>query len=311
MRKNVVPNSQDRIAGFFKTAYYGRTRWHKALSSPTVRVMKEYISLNGEPIADRLPIRSLFYGEGVFETFRLRSSLPVLWDRHLSRMGRGAEFLGIPFPGPERIEKLVEAAVSESGVSDAYVKICLLSGGSTHFHENPGNSSLLIVLREFRPPKATIKAFVSTFSRSSSSPIMGIKSLNYLENIIARREAIRLGFDEAIFLNERGEISEGCSSNIFWLKEGVLFTPSLECGLLPGVIRGLVVELAVDLGIEVVEGRFDLTSLISAQVAFFSNSLVGVIPVTHVYEIEFMSQSKEFLAIRKALCDRLEWPLKV
>jgi 4-amino-4-deoxychorismate lyase len=271
--------------------------------------MKEYISLNGEPIPDKLPIRSLFYGEGVFETFRLRSSLPVLWERHLSRMRRGAEFLGIPFLGPKRIGKLVEAAVSESGIPDAYVKICLLSGGSTLFHEIPGNSSLLIVLRGYRPPKTPIKAFVSNFSRSSSSPILSIKSLNYLENIIARREAIRLGFDEAIFLNERGEITEGCTSNIFWLKEGVLFTPSLECGLLPGVIRGAVIELAVNFGIEVVEGRFDLGTLLSAQVAFFSNSLAGVVPASRIYEVDFMPGSIEFLAIEKALSERLEWTL--
>jgi len=273
--------------------------------------MKEYISLNGEPIPDQLPIRSLFYGEGVFETFRLRSSLPVLWYRHMARMSRGAEFLGIPFPGPERIEKMVEDAVSESGISDAYVKICLLSGGSNLFHDISANSSILIVLRGYKPPKASVKALISNFSRSSSSPILSIKSLNYLENIIARREAIRLGFDEAIFLNERREITEGCASNIFWLKEGVLFTPSLDCGLLPGVTRGLIVELAVNLGIEVVEGRFDLASLISGQVAFFSNSLVGVMPATRIYETDFMPESKEFLAIRKALSDRLEWPLQV
>jgi len=269
--------------------------------------MKEFISVDGKPYRERFSPRSLFFGEGVFETFRWKSGFPVFWGRHIERFKRGAEVLRIPFPDAGAIAESVEKAVLESGVTDAYVKICLLSWGSPIFYENPEGYSLLVVVREYQPPKEPIKTCISSFGRSSASPIIGIKSLNYLESIIARRKAKESGFDEAIFLNEIGEICEGSVSNIFWLKEGALFTPSLECGILAGVIRGVVIELGRELGMEVEEGRFGLDSLISSQGVFFTNSLIGALSASRINEFEMSSDSHEFLRIKTALLERLRW----
>jgi len=243
----------------------------------------------------------------VFETFRWRAAPPAFWDRHLLRMRNGAEVLGIPFPGVGDMERAVERAVLDSRIPDAYVKICLLSQGASAFYENPRGASILVVVRQYEPSKAFIKARASPFRRSSSSPILKLKSLNYLENIIARREAMAQGFDEAVFLNERGEITEGSASNIFWLKDGILFTPSLECGLLPGVIRGVVIDIAKGVGIRVEEGHFDLDNLMSSQCAFFTNSLVGAVPVPWIDEFEIPSDSQDFERIKAVLLERLVW----
>ncbi len=269
--------------------------------------MGGFILIDGRPYKEGLPLRSLFYGEGVFETFRWRRGFPVFWDRHVERFKRGAGVLRIPSPDREYIAESVERAVLESGINDAYVKVCLLSQGSPVYYENPSGYSLLIIVREYSSPHWPIKACVSSFRRVSSSPIVGIKSLNYLENVMARREAMESGFNEALFLNERGEVCEGSVSNIFWLKGDVLFTPSLECGVLPGVIRGAVFELARGLGMGIKEGRFYLDSLTSSQGVFFTNSLIGAIPASRINGFEIPYSSQGFLRIKKSLLERLMW----
>lgn len=269
--------------------------------------MKENIFIDGKPSDKSLPLRFLFYGEGVFETFRWKSTPPVFWNSHIERMRNGAEILEIPFPEPEYIKEVVEKAVFNSDISDAYVKVCLLSQGDSVFYGSSSRSSLLIIVKEYQPLKEAIKAHISFLRRSSSSPLLRIKSSNYLENILARREARGLGFDEAIFLNEKEEITEGSASNIFWLRKGTLFTPSLECGLLPGIIREVVIDTAQELEIEVIEGRFGLNDLLTSQTPFFTNSLTGVIPVSQVDDFKYFSSMPEFHSIQDLLLKKLSW----
>ena len=269
--------------------------------------MQEFIFIDGHKLKEEFPLRSLFYGEGVFETFRWKMRPPVFWDKHLERMKRGGEFLGIPFPGVGDIEWVMERAILDSQISDAYVKICLLSQGSSHFYEKPTRHSLLGIVREFQPPKELITVCTSSFRRNSASPVLRIKSLNYIENILARREAMGLGFDEAIFLNERGEITEGSTSNVFWLREGVLFTPSLQCGLLPGVIRDVVIEVAAELGIQVIDGSFDPSVFLVSEGVFLTNSLMGVVSVSQVDEHKLPSDPQGVSGLKSAIVEKLDW----
>jgi len=269
--------------------------------------MKDLIFIDGHPLKEEFPLRSLFYGEGVFESFRWKMRPPVFWDKHVQRMKRGAELLGIPFPGVGDVEWVIERAMLDSQISDAYVKICLLSQGSSNFYETPTRHSLLGIVREFQAPKELITVCISSFSRNSASPVLRIKSLNYIENILARREAIGLGFDEAIFLNERGEITEGSASNTFWLREGVLFTPSLECGLLPGVIRDVVIEVACELGIQVIEGSFDPGVFLVSEGVFLTNSLMGIVSVSQVNEHKLPSDPQGVIVLKSAILEKLNW----
>jgi branched-subunit amino acid aminotransferase/4-amino-4-deoxychorismate lyase len=269
--------------------------------------MREMILFDGKPIKEGFPVRSLLYGEGLFESFRWRGKTPVFLAKHLERMKNGAEALGIPFPGMGDTKCTLENAVLDSQISDAYVKICLLSQGSSVFYGNSNGASILVVVRQYQFPDELIKAHVSSFRRNSMSPILGMKSLNYLENILARRDARALGFDEAIFLNENGEITEGSANNIFWLKEGVLFTASLECGLLSGIIRGVVIDIARELGIRIEEGRFGLDDLASSEGVFFTNSLVGAVLASQIDGFEFPFDSQVFKRIKDVLFEKLVW----
>lgn len=270
--------------------------------------MKQFVYLNRAPLKEGFPLRSLFYGEGVFETFRWRFSPPVFWKRHVERLKKGAAMLHIPFPGEDYLLACVEEAVSISGISDAYVKVCLLSCGSPVFYELPQSGSVLVTVRQYREPcKTQVRVCVSPFYRASTSPVSGIKSINYLENVIARRSALFSGFDEAVFLNEKGEVTEASASNIFWLKEGMLFTPEPSCGLLPGITRGITIESASELGIKVEEGRFDLDALLSSDGAFLTNSLVGVMPVAQIGNVFLPSDSSRFEVVRGAVMKKLNW----
>jgi len=268
--------------------------------------MKEYIFIDGEPFKERFPLRSLFYGEGLFETLRWKGELPVFWNKHIERMKKGAVVLGIPFPGDEAVKEGVENAIFDSQIPDAYVKICLLSHGISIFYENPEGYSLLVIVREYKPTLEPVRAHISSFRRSSTSPILKLKSLNYLVNILARREAGELGFDEAIFLNDKEELCEASASNLFWFERETLCTPSLECGLLPGVIRGVVIEFTREMGIDVKEGRFGLDSLKSSKGGFFTNSLIGAIAIANIDRFK-LPIPQQFTMVKTALLEKLRW----
>ena len=269
--------------------------------------MDDSILIDGQPIQGDFPSRSLFYGEGVFETFRWKSTHPVFLNKHIERMKKGAEILRIPFPGEESILDSLDRALRAFQASDAHVKICLLSRGNTIFYENPEGSSLLTIVREYQLPNEPVKARVTECRRSSSSSILRLKSLNYLENIRARREARELGFDDAIFLNERGEITEGTASNIFWFRDGVLYTPTIECGLLSGITRCVLVENAEEIGMQVMEGCFNLDSLLSSQCCFLTNSLIGVVPISQINDTTLDSDYIYFERIKASLFEKLCW----
>ncbi|HEX79083.1 MAG TPA: hypothetical protein G4O19_02890 [Dehalococcoidia bacterium] len=145
----------------------------------------------------------------------------------------------------------------------------------------------LITAERYKPHpesvyKSGFKAIVSQLTRYSGSPLAGIKSANYLENMLAKREAIGAGADEAIRINDRGFIAEAIMSNIFFIAGDILMTPSPESGILPGITREAVIELAGRLGIVTIERHFTMAELIGADEAFLTNSLIEVMPLTSI-----------------------------
>ncbi len=269
--------------------------------------MKEFIFLDGKPLKQKLPLRSLFYGEGLFETFRWPGSPPVFLKKHIDRMKRGSEFLKIPFPAEQNMKNALDDSVNKSGVKDAYVKLCVLCAGPSKFYKLANEVQVLVMVKEYAPPNKYVRAHVVPFKRISSSPLSRIKSINYLENMLARREAERRGYGEAIFLNERGEVAEGSSTNIFWVKRGVLYTPALECGLLPGITREALISLAPELDLELKEGKFNLNEIFASQGAFFTNSLIGIAAITEIDETELTVDGALFGRLRNSLFRRLGW----
>lgn len=269
--------------------------------------MKEFMFLDGEPCGKKIPLRSLLYAEGVFETFRWKGSPPVYLEKHLNRMKRGAELLSIPLPTQKSIENSVQKTVQKSNITDAYVKICLLSSGSMTFYDKAEKGHLLTIIKNYEAQKEHMHAHIASFRRNSSSPLLCIKSMNYLENVLARREAKSMGYDESIFLNQRDEITEGSATNLFWVKKGVLYTPSVDCGLLPGIIREALISIAPDLDFEVKEGKFNLDDVLFSDGAFLTNSLIGVAALTEIDNHKITFDEKIHVRIRGALLRKLRW----
>lgn len=269
--------------------------------------MKEYLSIDGNNVSGQIPLRALFYGEGVFETFRYRDSLPVLLDKHLGRLESGAKLLKIPFPEKNYIIELINNSVIEANINDAYVKIYLLSKGNTSYLDIAADSQLLVIIKEYESISNPVKLKVNSFRRISTSPLNNIKSMNYLQNVLARREALGSGFDESIFLNEWGEITECSASNIFWFKDYKLFTPHTSCGLLNGTTRSNILELVNDLKFSQSEGGYLLDTIYDAEFVFVTNSLIGSVPVFSVEDKLFDTKNPHYLKIQNTLFEKLGW----
>ncbi|MEJ7712947.1 MAG: aminotransferase class IV [Pyrinomonadaceae bacterium] len=151
------------------------------------------------------------------------------------------------------------------------------------------------------PPEEGLALTVSPFRVNTHSPLAGLKSVNYLEHVLAWEEAKARNFDDAVTLNERGEIVSTTMANIFWLSGGTLHTPAASSGCLEGTTRGCVIRIAAELSIPVIEGVYDLSRLGDADEIFLTSSGVGVALVTafdyHRYAIQVGSFS---LRIREA-----------
>jgi len=255
--------------------------------------MKRVVYLNGKltPLsrANISPLDYGFlYGYGLFETMRAYGGRVFRLDRHLSRLSGASEGLGIPDATPE-LKEAVVAVLEANKLSDARIRIAVSigEGGITPDTRRCRKPTVLVVAESYKPHPESIyntgfKAIISHITRYSSSPLSGIKSANYLENMLAKQEAIAAGADEAIRLNERGFVAEASMSNIFFITGSILMTPSPESGILPGITRETVIELAGRLGIITIERYITMAELLQAQEAFLTNSLIEVMPLTEV-----------------------------
>jgi len=268
--------------------------------------MDELIFIDGNKVNEPLT-RSLFYGEGVFETFRWNNGLPKYISKHLQRLRKGSELLRIPIPDNETILKRIEHAVSHSDSMDLYVKTALISKGDRVFFKNPDESSLLVMTRDYIKSKSSVSICVISQKRNPESVLIRHKTFNYLENIIGRREAIEKGYDEGIFLNTNNDLTEATSSNIFWARGQDLFTPATESGLLPGITREIVIGIAENQGFKINARKFDLSYLLNSDFAFLTNSLMGMTYIEKINKQIMPQMSGSFLKIRDELFAEFGW----
>lgn len=269
--------------------------------------MSELYFLNGRSADNSLFNRALFFGEGVFETFRWKGKIPVFIDNHLKRLKNSAKLLGIPFPDESILTENIENAVNESNFDDIYVKLCLISEGDSNFASNSERSSVVVVVKKQPEIKEDFSVCVSKIKRNQFSPLNTVKSFNYLESILAKREAMKSGFDDSIFLNINDEIVETSSCNVFWVRGKSLFTPSLNCGLLPGITREIILNIADKIGFEVNERKFKLPYLLNSDFAFLTNASAGCIYVSKINNQVMPVKNEDYMLFRDNLIKKLEW----
>ena len=232
------------------------------------------------------------FGLGVFETIALEQGRPVFLKEHLRRMQTAADFFGL---GEMADRGLTEEGIlqwlerqakgtAENGQREATAK-CLVHGGLKIMLSK---ENLILSLRENHyHPVQYKKGFTMDFStvrRNETSPLVVHKTMNYGDCILEKRAATKTGMDERIFLNTKGQIAEGCVSNIFFVRNGNICTPAQSCGLLPGIMRAYVLQVT-----EAKETMLYPEDLADCEECFVTNSLMGIMPVRQLGKYTFSS----------------------
>jgi branched-subunit amino acid aminotransferase/4-amino-4-deoxychorismate lyase len=236
------------------------------------------------------------YGRGVFTTLAIHHRQPFLWPEHCARLMEHASRAGldkIEFDEADvkaSLTRLIEANKVKEGRARLTLTATTERGLWKVKATPERKTNLLIMTGDARPASEDGLALtISPYRVNTLSPLVGIKSVNYLEHILAWEEARARDFDEAVCMNERGEIVSTTMANIFWVTDGKLHTPALTTGALAGTTRACIIELASALSIPLVEGVYELSDLGDADEIFLTSAGHGVGIVTtfdfHRYSI--------------------------
>lgn len=217
----------------------------------------------------------------------------MFWHDHFARLFASAKTLEIPVPFPVAgLEELVRKMINKNSVSNGSVRLTLTAGtaGTAALAaDNAGASGSTLVIFTRQPLAYTdahyhrgLRAGFVKIRRNEHSPLVRLKTINYLENLLAKKEARLYGWDEALFLNTAGNLAEGAVSNIFLVKNGRVITPAADQGLLPGVMRKVVLSKCACLGIPAEERAVALPEVFAADECFLTNALMGVMPLVEI-----------------------------
>jgi len=272
--------------------------------------MHNFVSFNHQIISTENAFLSAissaaFYGKGIFTTLAVYNLKPFLWEKHWERLNENAGKLCIDLAdySEESVKKSLLEIITENKIINGRVRITFFdesASGVWNFDTNK-KTSLLIATADLRNIYNSFRLAVSPFQVNSTSPLAGIKSCNYLENLLALENAKAENFDEAIRLNERGEVVSACMANIFWIKNNCIFTSALETGCLKGTIRSFILEK-----FPVEERRLDLSELLEAEDAFLTSSGLGVVKVQNINTVDFSDSSEIFSQVKSFFKDTVE-----
>jgi branched-chain amino acid aminotransferase len=233
--------------------------------------------------------RGLTLADGVFETMRAHGGTVFRLDRHLARLAHALGVLRIPEPPEAR--DWVMAAVRAADLREAAVRLTVTRGiGPAGVAPPEDVQPTAVVAVNPIPPfpqsiyETGLRASVASGRRNEYAMTAGLKTVAYTDNIAALLEARRGGADEALFLDVDGHCCEATASNLFMWRDGRLTTPPRSCGVLPGITREAVLELARKSGLPTVEQPFGLDELMRADEAFLTSSLRGIAPLVRIDE---------------------------
>jgi len=228
-------------------------------------------------------------GRAVFETLRVYDGVPFRLGRHLERLTRSADSVGIPAPDTAELERLVGLALDAAGCPDGALRL-YWTPGPADGSGPPVGMALVSAIPDWIEPareRGQLLAALEVPRRQTTWLLAGTKSTSYAVNMAAEQEARRRGADDALFVDAGDIVLEGPVTNIWWRRGETLCTPSLDLGILAGETRAALLELAPGLGFEVDEGVFDLAALRAADEVFTSSSVREVMPVVAVDETVF------------------------
>ena len=235
--------------------------------------------------------RGFLYGDSVYETLRTIGGHYVEWDEHIERLHRSASGIGLEIPFDDAaLRAAVDEAHEASGNVDSRIRI-VVTRGSGHIMldvRDVEDPQLVVYVQRLveTAPEAYERGLSAVIVDSRASTHPGLKTGNYLPNILALQRAIEARGEDAILCNRDGEIAEGATSNIFMVEGGKVYTPELETGLLAGITRQRVIGIAARLGIELHETRILPERLREADEVFLTSSVRSIMPVTRLDGVE-------------------------
>jgi len=230
----------------------------------------------------------LLYGDGVFEGLRAYRGKVFRLDKHVRRLYESAKAIWLEIPmTPAQMSEAVNEAVRVNKIEDGYIRLVVTRGaGTLGLDPNRCSNPQVIIIADaislypkelYENGLDIVTVSVQRMSPAALSP--RIKSLNYLNNILAKIEGLRAGCIEALMLNHKGEVAECTGDNIFIVRDRVLWTPPLEAGILEGITRDAVIEVAQGAGIEVRQWPMTKHDIYIADECFLTGSAAEVIPV--------------------------------
>ena len=258
--------------------------------------MGEKIYLNGTIVPRSKATISVFdhaflYGYGLYETMRAYHGKIFLLERHIQRMMKSAGIIGLAEKLKEtNLIKVCKDLLAANRLEEARIRLTVSNGDSDMppwEGGDEGESTVVVTARPYTPFSQKkynegFKVDIASVRRCRQSIIDTLKTVDHLTSVMARMEAAERGLDEALLLNDNGYIAEGGGCNIFFLKSNALVTPSLDSGILPGVTRDVVLEIAAGMHIVIKEVDINPEELNSFDEAFVTNAMIEVMPVTAV-----------------------------
>ncbi len=236
--------------------------------------------------------RGFLFGDSIYEVIRTRRGVPFLMERHFQRLRASADRIGIPLPFDlPGLAREIRRGLEGADYPDAYIRIIVSRGyGPPNIdprlvEEGP---SWVLMFRELQLPgpdayREGIRAAVPQVRRNDRQALdPAIKSGNYLNNILALKEAIDRGAGEAILLNREGHVTEATTANIFIVEKGRYLTPPLVEGILSGITRALILERAPGEGLQALEETIPLDRLLQAEEVFLTSTTRDVLPITSI-----------------------------
>jgi branched-chain amino acid aminotransferase len=252
--------------------------------------------------------RTVLYGLGAFETVRLHGGRPFLFDRHMARLSRSLASVGLQVPAAAAL--LPAGVVELSARADAPSALCrvtVTAGAAPAEAHVPGTGMRVVVQLRSVPAVARGKVVVGVapFTHDSRSPLAGVKSTSYLSHYLQRDEAESAGRLDDLMLDTEGNVTEGTVSNAFAVRGGELITPPASTGILPGVTRGVVLELAAALGLGVRERPLPLAELAEVDEFFLTGAGKCLVGVDEVAGHALPADRPVTAALRAALIRRI------
>ena len=254
--------------------------------------MTTKININGD-IQDEAFIsifdHGFLFGDSIYEVVCTNKGNPCFLDEHLKRLYASASGISLKIShSPTEIKKQIQITLDSAKNHESYIRI-IVTRGVGEVDIDPSscfNPNIIILVKEI--PQISIESYekgisvalvsIKRNSRDSLNP--AVKTGNYLNNVLARIEAKRMGAEDAIMGNSMGQLTEGTTSNLFFVKEGRLLNPIKECGILSGITREKIIQLANKNSIALKEGKWPSEELFKAEEIFLSGTVKKIIPVT-------------------------------